>query len=59
MDYNKKTIDVMVKVTGTERYCVEAETLEEAIKILDNGDCDKYELIEQDLEFNDETFEER
>lgn len=57
MDYNKKTIDVMVKVTGTEKYCVEAETLEEAIEILNNGDFEKYELTEQDLEFNDETFE--
>jgi hypothetical protein len=58
MDYNKKTIDVMVKVTGTEKYCVEAETLKEAIEILNNGDFEKYELTEQDLEFNDETFEE-
>lgn len=57
MNYNK-TIEVIVKVIGTEKYCVEADSLEEAKKILNNSDSSKYELIEQDLEFNQETFEE-
>lgn len=58
MDYNKKTIEVMVKVVGTEKYCVEAESLKEAIEILNDGDYEKYELVEQELEFKEESFEE-
>jgi len=53
-----KEIYVEVKVIGTEKYCVEAENLEEAKKILNNGDDTKYDLIEQDLEFVEETFQE-
>lgn len=53
-----KEINVIVKVVGTEKYCVEAETLEEAKKILQNGDNTKYDLVEQDLDFVEETFQE-
>lgn len=51
-------IEVIVKVTGIEKYYVEADNLEEAKKILNDGDNTKYDLVEQDLEFNQETFEE-
>ena len=53
-----KEIYVQVKVTGVEKYCVEAENLEEAKKILESGDSTKYDLVEQDLDFVNETFQE-
>ena len=56
MDNNKKIIEVFVSVEGTEKYYVEADNLEEAKKILNEGDSDKYKLIEQDLEFIRERF---
>lgn len=54
----RKEIYVMVKVVGTEKYCVEAEDLEEAKKILNSGDNTKYDLVEQELNFAEETFQE-
>ena len=51
-------IYVEVKVVGTEKYCVKEKNLEEAKRILNNGDSTKYDLVEQDLEFVQETFQE-
>lgn len=53
----RKEIYVEVKVVGAEKYCVEGESLEEAKKILNSGDNTKYDLVEQDLEFVEETFQ--
>lgn len=53
-----KEIYVQVRVVGTEKYCVQAENLEEAKKILESADNTKYDLVEQDLEFVEETFQE-
>jgi hypothetical protein len=47
-----REIYIMVKVVRTEKYCVEAK------KILKSEDNTKYDLVEQDLNLVEETFQE-
>lgn len=46
---------VEVKVVGTEKYYVEANSKEEAIKIVEDGG-EMLSEVEQDLEFVTESF---
>ncbi|MBO0530407.1 hypothetical protein EXQ37_03380 [Clostridium botulinum] len=56
---NEEGIEVIVKIVGTEKYYVKnTSDLNEAIKIIRSGDNSKYDLVEQDLDFVSETFEE-